>query len=155
MAISYLEAGCDNEVDDTFLDDINRGSLWKVSETAEQLFLIVEAIFRRKTSKKGLRFIDTKEIISQCYRDHRVIQNCQNLLIDSEMFIESDVAKDMVFSILTLFIRVRAVAKIRKLIEQFKEKTKRTVKEKGLRKDIKKSMDSLSTTIFIIFILCT
>lgn len=143
MAIAFLEAGRDNDVTDTFLDEINRGGLWKVSTTAEDLFLIVEAIFRRNTSQKGLRSIDTKDILSQCYRDHRVVQCCNSLLLGSEIRVEANVEKDMIFGILTLFLRVRAFAKIRKLIEQFKEKTKRTVKEKGLRKDIKKkSMDS-------------
>ncbi|XP_066933779.1 uncharacterized protein [Clytia hemisphaerica] len=63
MAIAFLEAGRDNDVTDTFLDEINRGGLWKVSTTAEDLFLIVEAIFRRNTSQKGLRSIDTKDIL--------------------------------------------------------------------------------------------
>ena len=54
MAIAYLEAGRDDtETHDTFFDQINRGGLWKVSPTAEELFLIVEVIFRRNTSKKG------------------------------------------------------------------------------------------------------
>ena len=143
MAISFLEAGRDNDVGDTFLDDINRGGLWKVSIPAEGLFLVVEAIFRKNTSQKGLRSIDTKDILSQCYRDHRVTQYCNSLVLGSEMLVDFNVAKDMIFRILTLFLRVCAFAKIRKLIEQFKEKTKRTVKEKGLRKDIKqKSMDN-------------
>ena len=103
--------------------------------------MVVEAIFRKNTSQKGLRSIDTKDILSQCYRDHRVTRN--SLVLGSEMLVDFNVAKDMIFRILTLFLRVCAFAKIRKLIEQFKEKTKRTVKEKGLRKDIKqKSMDS-------------
>ena len=50
------------------------------------------------------------------------------------MEIEFDVAKDMIFGILTLYLRVRAFAKIQKILENFKEKARVTAKEKTLLK---------------------
>uniref|UniRef100_A0A7M5XI81 Uncharacterized protein n=1 Tax=Clytia hemisphaerica TaxID=252671 RepID=A0A7M5XI81_9CNID len=137
MAMSFLEAGKDNDIDDSFLDDINRGGLWKISTSAEELFRVVEAIFCKNTSKKCLRVIHTDDILLQCYRDHRVIQCCQTLLISTEMEIDFKVSKDMVFGILTLYLRVRAFSKVRKILEDYKEKARISAKEKGLRKDIK------------------
>ena len=53
MALSFLEACRENDNDnndDTFSDKINRGGLWRLSRTANELFLIIETIFRKMTS---------------------------------------------------------------------------------------------------------
>lgn len=142
IAISFLEAGRDNDSDDSFLDKINRGGLWKLSPPAEYLFLVVETVFRRNTSKKGMRVIDQDEILSQCYRNHRVRESCQTLAIETQMEIEPAVSKDIFFEILTLYIRVRAFSKAKKLLEQYKENTKTLAKEKALRKSIKQKSDN-------------
>jgi len=35
----------------TYFDQINRGGLWKISPSAENIFVITETIFRENTSK--------------------------------------------------------------------------------------------------------
>ena len=137
-----MEAGRDLDIHEpeTFLDKVNRGGLWKLSPPAQDLFLNIEKFFRAQTESIG-RKIDIDTIIVKSYTNFETVRFCQTLLIGTAMEIDVSIAKDVIFAMITLFVKVRSYSKARKIIEQFIEKSSSNSKEKALRKDLKQKSD--------------
>lgn len=124
MAISFLLAGRCNENDsaESYFDKINRGGLWKISPPAEDILTVVETYFRTYTSSAGIKNIDIEQILKEALANSTIITSCETLLNSSEAEIDSDVAKDTLFSIISLYIRVRSYSKAKQLLEEYKKK---------------------------------
>ena len=60
----------------------------------------------------------------RAFSNHQVFRCCNSLCLGAETEIDLSVAKDTMFILIKMYVRVRSFSKANKLIEQYKEKTK-------------------------------
>jgi hypothetical protein len=114
---------------------LNRGGLWAISKNAQSIFERTEHYFRVATAKPNLKSIDFSSIASQSVHDIEVVSAFTAMLSNSELKIESNVGKDVLDSIVQLYVRVRSFSFAKDIIQKHKMKMKK-LKGKALRKDL-------------------
>ena len=105
------------------------------------IFFHTESFFRRAIKKSNQRKIDIQWILEKTFCCSTVITNMQYICSTAEMKIERHVAKDLLFSIVKLYIRVRSFSHARYIVQKYKITNKHT-KAKGLRKGIIRSSNT-------------
>jgi hypothetical protein len=146
MALAFLSATRDTNscsLQDSLLNRIDRGGLWNILKSPLNVFEIAENNFNKYTNNKHLRNIDTDEILRQTLLNSEINLALTHLIEKSEIKVERSIAKDTLYNMVTLYIRVRSHSKARHLLEQFKQKQQKGTKSKSLRKDIKRASDAL------------
>lgn len=141
QAMAILKAGKLEEPAESqkLVCSLNRGGLWYITRPAECIFLYTERYFRQFTPSH-CQAIDITGITKKAMVDTRVITSYQTLTADSELSTTNSINKDVLQSIISLYIRVRSHSYARDVIEHHKMKSK-TNKGKALRKEIKRSCD--------------
>ena len=139
MSMSCLRAGRSNKVSDenSLLNKLNRGNLWEINEATEIIFLKTETYFRSLTSAKGLRNIDIEQILTKSLKDVEIKASFNKILEEADTKVMPDIAKNMLFNIISLYVRVRSFSKARSILEKHRIKEQST-KAKALRKNIKR-----------------
>lgn len=124
------------------VSSLNRGGLWAVTGHAYNVFSKTEHHFRQLTSNTTgrLQRVDITSITHKSITDSYLISSFQNMVSDAELVPTSCVSKDVLHSIVKLYVRVRAFSFAKDIIQQHKMKLKQT-KGKALRKDIKRSCE--------------
>lgn len=117
---------------------LNRGGLWSITEATQKIFLKTEHYFRHFTSGSCMQKIDTVSIIQKSLSDSDVLSYYELILSDAELVPERHVSKDILRSMVILYVRVRAFSLAKDLIQRYKMKAKQT-KAKSLRKEISRS----------------
>ena len=120
---------------------LNRGGLWSITKPAQTIFTRTQKYFRYCTTKYPLTRIDINEIREKSACDSEVLTafNCMKAV--SELRLEDKIAKDVLQSIIHLYIRVICFSFAKDVIQKYKLQTK-LVKEKALRKQISRASKS-------------
>ena len=77
-------------------------------------------------------------IISRSVHDVEVISAYNSMLSNSELIVNSSVAKDVLHSIIQLYVKVRSFSFAKDIIQEHKIRLKQ-MKSKALRKDISRA----------------
>lgn len=119
------------------ISSLSRGGLWNPTKKAQKIFLRAEHHFRnnRKTDQRS---INIEAVIEKCCKDTDVVAFFNEIVSESSLEIDSRISKDMLHSIITLYLRVRSFSFARDVIQKHKIKQKQ-VKAKSLRKEIKRA----------------
>ena len=136
------EGKCSNEeVDRNRLTSaLSRGGLWGINKDAESIFLKTEINFRKFCPSFSSRKIDMDLIIAETMHDCTVKQAFDALVNNLDTIPESTLLKDILFSIISLYVKVRCFSFARDIIQRFKIEAKKG-KSKGLRAEIKRASD--------------
>ena len=145
QALALLKAG--KEANQAMQDyqkltaTLNRGGLWSITKPAQTIFTRTEKYFRYFTTDYPLTRIDINEIREKSACDSEVLTafNCMKAV--SELKLDDKIAKDVLQSIIHLYIRVRCFSFSKDVIQKYKLQTK-LVKEKALRKQISRASNS-------------
>lgn len=142
QAISILKAGKledQNAIEcQKLTSSLNRGGLWAISKNAQSIFERTEHYFRDATSKSNVQNIAYASIISRSVHDVEVISAYNSMLSNSELLINSSVAKDVLHNIIQLYVKVRSFSFAKDIIQKHKIRLKQ-MKSKALRKDISRA----------------
>ena len=117
-----------NNPNEKLVNALNRGGLWVISNDAGKLFILFEKYFGVQTAGKDLHKIDInmiiKNLMSYCYFQ----EFYQNILSSAQLKVNETIADDMLYSIVRLYIKVRAFSFTRDIVH--KDRTKnRQIKE--------------------------
>lgn len=143
QAMSILKAGREETVDASqkLVSCLSRGGLWGITKAAEKIFLQAEKYFRSSTCNGPILKINIEKIRSESCSDLEIIAAYNTLLANSELRIDKHVAKDVLQSILDLYIRVRSFSFAKDIVQRYKIQTKQ-LKDKALRKEISRASNS-------------
>ena len=132
-----LENGCDSQ---KLVSSLSRGGLWSITEPAQKVFSRTEHYFRQSTLKVAttLQRVDIAGIAKKSVSDSDVVSNYQTMVSNAELVPTKNISKDVLHSIVNLYIRVRSFSLTKDIIQDFKIKTKQA-KSKALRKEIQRS----------------
>lgn len=119
------------------ISSLSRGGLWNPTKKAQKIFLRAEHHFRNNC-KTDQRSINIEAVIEKCCKDTDVVAFFNEIVSESSLEIDSRISKDMLHSIITLYLRVRSFSFARDVIQKHKIKQKQ-VKAKSLRKEIKRA----------------
>ena len=125
------------------VSSLSRGALVSITEPAQKVFSRTEHYFRQSTFKSAsLQRVDIIEIAQKSASDSDVlhVSSYQTMVSEAELVPTKNVCKDVLHSIVNLYIRVRSFSLAKDIIQNFKIKAKQT-KGKALRKEIKRSCD--------------
>ncbi|XP_074636359.1 uncharacterized protein LOC141894570 [Acropora palmata] len=142
QAISILKAGKARDQDSIqsqrLTSSLNRGGLWAITENAQSVFERTEHYFRDVTSDNNFQKIDVTSVISRSVHDVEVVSAYNSMLLDSELMINKGVAKDVLHTIIELYVKVRSFSFAKDIIQRHKMKLKQ-LKSKALRKEISRA----------------
>ena len=143
QAISALKA-CKEESKNAIesqklVTSLNHGGLWSPTRKAQTIFLKAEHYFR-ETCKPGQcqRSTNIHDAIEKSCKDPDVVSSFNAIVSEASLKIENSVCKDMLHSIINLYVRVRSFSFARDIIHKHKIKQKQ-VKAKALRKEIQRA----------------
>ena len=140
QSMSILKAGREESIDASqkLVTCLSHGGLWGITKAAEKIFLQAEKHFRSSTCNGPVLKINIEKIRSESSSDSEVKAAYDTLLSNSELKVDKHVAKDVLQSILDLYIRVRSFSFAKDIVQNYKIKAKQ-LKEKGLRKEISRA----------------
>ncbi|XP_074622328.1 uncharacterized protein LOC141880709 [Acropora palmata] len=142
QAISILRAGKledQNAIECQKLTScLNRGGLWAISKNAQLIFERTEHYFRDATLKANVQNSAFANIISRSVHDVEVVSAYNSMLSNSELIINSSVAKDVLHNIIQLYVKVRSFSFAKDIIQKHKIRVKQ-MKSKALHKDISRA----------------
>ena len=117
---------------------LNRGGLWSPTESAQKIFLKTEHYFKSYSNQPGqFQKIDIKNITQKSAQDPDVVSSYNAIVSESGLHIDSSVSKDILHSIIHLYVRVRSFSLAKDIIQKYKIQQKQ-VKAKALRKEIQR-----------------
>ena len=96
------------------------GGLWSITQPAQNIFFRTEHYFRQQTFKSGLLKIDIAGITESAIVDSQVISSFQSMVSDAEIVTISNVNKDVLHAIVSLYIRVRSYTFAKDVIQSNK-----------------------------------
>ena len=134
-----LEEGCDSQ---KLVSTLSCGGLWSITEPAQKIFTRSEHYFTQSTLKSAssMQIVDITGIAQKSLTDNDVVANYQTMVSNAELVPTKNVSKDVLYSIVNLYIRVRSFSLAKDIIQDFKIKAKQA-KSKALRKEIQRSCD--------------
>lgn len=117
---------------------LSQGGLWGITKAAEKIFLQVEKRFRSSTCNVPVVKINIDKIRLESSSDLEVIAAYDTLISNSKLRIDKHVAKDVLQSILDLYIRVRSFSFAEDVVQNSKIKMKQ-LKKKAICKEISRA----------------
>ena len=111
QSIAILKAGKEEHLlteNHKLTSSLNRGGLWGITKPAQTIFIRTEKYFRFLTSNYPVTRIDINEIMSRSINDSEVLTAFICMKATSELKLDDKVAKDVLQSIIHLYIRVRS-----------------------------------------------
>ena len=120
---------------------MDRGGLWYATEMFNDLIIRAEKIFSYEiASRPEVRRIDHQGIISTMMNNSEIKTLFQEHVVLCDISISSSTIKDTLYSILHLFVKIRAYNFAKDLVQKQKFRNDDSSK-KPLRKDLKNSSD--------------
>lgn len=113
---------------------LSQGGLWGITKAAEKIFLKVEKRFRSSTCNGPVVKINIDKIRLESSSDLEVIAAYDTLISNSKLGIDKHVAKDVLQSILDLYIRVRSFSFAEDIVQNSKIKMKQLKKKPFAKK---------------------
>ena len=125
QAISILKAGKledQNAIEcQKLTSSLNRGGSWAITKSAQSIFERTEHYFRDTTSNTTVQNIAFASIISRSVHDVEVVSAYNSLLSNSQLIINSSVAKDVLHNIIQLYVKVRSFSFAKDIIQNIKQ----------------------------------
>ncbi len=141
QSLAILEAAKATEIRDDhpqkLIECLDRGGLWKISITAQNMLSGAENVFRAHlSSQSNLKAINKSEILSKSLKNVDIKSNFTMLCESSSCKYEDSTAEDLLACILKLFIQVRCFSYAKDVVQKYKHKAKQG-KAKALRSNLK------------------
>ena len=111
------------------MSKLNRGGLWFITVDMQSIMFIAKKYFRKGTMLLQKHLLEFNLICQDITKDATVQLKWENICSSSGLRIDNHVKKDVLASIIDLYVRIRSFTQ------------KRTGKDKSLRKNIKLSCD--------------
>ncbi len=120
---------------------LSRGGLWGINKDAENICFKTEVNFRKFSPTLSSKKIDANLIIAETMQDCTVKQAFDAMVNNLDTIPESTILKDILFSIISLYVKVRCFSFARDVIQKSKIEAKKG-KSKGLRAEIKRASNN-------------
>ena len=120
----------------------DRGGLWKVNNDALNIFVIVEKMFREATNE-FITEINLEKLVLKALENSLLQSYYANIQSNAEIFVDDEVASNLLEEIVKLYIKVRSHSYARDVKEKYKVKQRRT-KARSLRTELKKKSKNKS-----------
>lgn len=144
QAISILEAARVTDFDDQKLVScLNRGGLWAINSFAQDIIFTTEHIFRDLTTSIEENKLEINTILSTSLSHQDILSAFNTLITMAELKPEEHVAKDTLYSIVHLYVKVRAFSLAKDVVQKYKLAAKSKLKQKALRKEIQRAADAV------------
>lgn len=131
-----VEEGADAHATSTWMDMIDRGGLFHISDDTYKLFYCMELLIRRVFHKDNVHNIDAEtkdKLINTILHDEEMV----SLWMTLTMEVEHDEADTLLKMLVELYITIRGFSFAKTLVEEYKQVTKKsTQKSKALRKTV-------------------
>ena len=125
---------------------LNRGGLFHVSKDVQQIFVITEKYFLRKTGGKPNPSVKINklilDIVGFSYIQDLFTKIVNKVDLDTHLSKFKEVAKDTLFSMIQLYIRVRMFSLVKDYVQHQRLLKSAKGKEKSLRKSLKKKKEA-------------
>ena len=122
------------------VDAKDRGGLWRVDEKVKEIFRIAEIEFQIFVSGFHTK-INAESLVSKLMKDVVIRSNFNFICGKAEIKIHKEIGKDLLHTLLQLFVRVRSHSYATRIKEKHKQE-KKEGKQKSLRTNIKKRSDT-------------
>ena len=113
----------------------NREGLWKVYSDVQNIFLLIEKLFRKEIKVFATKIYD-KCIIETAVQDPNLLQFYENLCSKAEIKINKEISFNLLENLLGLFVRVRSHTYACNIKERHKLKVNE-VRRHSLRTELK------------------
>ena len=141
QAMAVLKAGKLEDNSDSsqkLIASLNRGGLWSLTLPAQKIFVKLERLFRQLTPNVNLQGINFSGITQKAMTDSDILSNFDLMVAQAIIKPDNHVRKDVLFSTVKLYVRVRAFSMSKDVIQRYKLQSKQT-KSKSLRKEMARS----------------
>lgn len=135
-----LEESTHGATTQKLITSLNRGGLWSITMPAQRIFVKIEKHFRLLTPNINLQGINLSGITCKAITDSDILSNFDLMVADASIESGSHVRKDVLYSIVKLYVRVRAFSVSKDVIQKYKLLTKQT-KTKSLRKELSRNQE--------------
>ena len=140
QSISVLLAGkcnIDGEIPaQRLVDAKDRGGLWRVDEKVKEIFKICEIEFQIFASGFNSK-LNAESLVSMLMKDVVIRSNFSYICGKAEIKVDKEIGKELLHTLLLLFVRVRSHSYANRIKEKHKQ-VKKEGKQKSLRTSIKK-----------------
>ena len=120
------------------VSSLSRGGLWAVRKPVHDILSLAEKKFCKETKSHHISSIDVPAMTNELTKNPSIIAWFNLLLEDAETQTENHVAKNLLYKIIELYLKVRSHSYAKGVIEKCKIRQKRT-KSKALRKELSRA----------------
>ena len=120
-----LEESTHGATTQKLITSLNRGGLWSITMPAQRIFVKIEKHFRLLTPNINLQGINLSGITRKAITDSDILSNF-DLMVDASIESGSYIRKDVLYSIVKLYVRVQAFSVSKDVIQNYKLLTKQT-----------------------------
>ena len=131
-------AKSDTVANQKLVNGLTRGGLWGIGHHAQFILSAAEMKFRQHTAGSKLHNIETKKILREVVHDIDVTSDYNSLLGETEVLVNSDVARNTLQSIIELYLKVRSFSYAKDIVQKYKQ-NEHKCRSKALRKKIKRA----------------
>ena len=145
QAMAILKAGKVEEstngaTTQKLITSLNRGGLWSITMPAQRIFVKIEKHFRLLTAHINLQGINLSGITRKALTDSDILSNFDLMVADASIESGSHIRKDVLYSIVKLYVRVQAFSVSKDVIQKYKLLTKQT-KTKSLCNELSRNQE--------------
>ena len=117
---------------------LSRGGLWQISYPVEKILVVAERRFCIHVSKPNIFKIEVELLVKSLMEFSFIQDNFKLVIEEAEINITKEVAKNVLYGILVLYIRIRAFSFAKDIVQKHKIKLKNVGKQTALRKSLKR-----------------
>ena len=126
QCISVLVACKIDDESERLVSSLSRGGLWAVVKPVTDILSLAEKKFCNKTESHHISSIDVLAMTNELTKNPSIIAWFNLLLEDAETQTENHVAKNLLYKIIELYLKVRSHSYAKDVIEKSKMKQKKT-----------------------------
>lgn len=135
-----LEESTHGATTQKLITSLNRGGLWSITMPAQRIFVKIEKHFRLLTPNINLQGINLSGITRKAITDSDILSNFDLMVADASIESGSYIRKDVLYSIVKLYVRVQAFSVSKDVIQKYKLLTKQT-KTKSLCNELSRNQE--------------
>ena len=134
-----LEESTHGATTQKLITSLNRGGLWSITMPAQRIFVKIE-FFRLLTPNINLQGINLSGITRKAITDSDILSNFDLMVADASIESGSYIRKDVLYSIVKLYVRVQAFSVSKDVIQKYKLLKKQT-KTKSLCNELSRNQE--------------
>ena len=135
-----LEESTHGATTQKLITSLNRGGLWSITMPAQIIFVKIEKHFRLLTPNINLQGINLSGITRKAITDSDILSNFDLMVADASIESGCHIRKDVLYSIVKLYVGVQAFSVSKDVIQKYKLLTKQT-KTKSLCKGLSRNQE--------------